>query len=138
MHIWCTKIGIVLVLHLHVSYKSWYVKYLTFFATLENVSLMWRCRHCRWRAAKFRLMLCAQSLWAGRDLSCETPVVTRNLGFPGFIRSTVPFCRHLRQARGYWGPIILRILTGSHSVSSSDTQGNAEDKFLPRSSRVMF
>jgi hypothetical protein len=30
--------------------------------------------HCRWRAAKFRPMLGAQGLWAGRDLYRATPI----------------------------------------------------------------
>jgi hypothetical protein len=28
----------------------------------------WRCHHCLWRAAKFRPILSAEDLWAGRDL----------------------------------------------------------------------
>jgi hypothetical protein len=45
----------------------------------KNVSFIWRHHHCRWRAAKFKPMLGAQSLWAGRgvSLSCYTCCKTR-------------------------------------------------------------
>jgi hypothetical protein len=74
--------------------------------------LIWRRHHCQWRAAKFRLMLGAQGLWAGRDLYRATPAVTRDLGFSGLIRRTAPFSRFLRYTRGCGGPILTRILTG--------------------------
>ena len=63
-------------------------------------------------AAKFRPMLGAQGLWAGRDLYGATPAVTRDLGFSGLIRRTAPFSRLLRHAWGCGGPILTRILTG--------------------------
>jgi hypothetical protein len=66
---------------------------------------------CRWKAAKFRPMLGAQGLWAGRDLYRVTPAVTRGLSFSGLIQRTAPFSRLLRHARGCWGPILTRILT---------------------------
>jgi hypothetical protein len=48
---------------------------LRFYVPLKNFSLI--CRHqCRWRAAKFRPMLGAQALWAGRGLYRATPTVT--------------------------------------------------------------
>jgi hypothetical protein len=68
-----------------------------------------------WRAAKFRLMLGAQGLWAGRDLYRATPAVTRELGFPGLIRRTAPFSRLLWHTRGCGGSILTRILTGEIS-----------------------
>jgi hypothetical protein len=40
------------------------------------------------------------------------------------------------QTRGCGGPILTRILTGLHTVTSYDTQGDVEDLFLPGSSRV--
>jgi hypothetical protein len=58
--------------------------------------------HSRWRAAKFRLMLGAQGLWAGRDLYRATPAVTWYLYFSGLIRRIQP----------------------PHSVASYDTQLN--------------
>jgi hypothetical protein len=70
-------------------------------------SLIWRRHHCRWRAAKFRPMLCAQGLWAGRDLYRTTPAVTQGLGFSGLIRS-----RLSRYTRGCGGSILTRILKG--------------------------
>jgi hypothetical protein len=57
---------------------------------------IWRRHQCRWRAAKFRPLLGAQGLWAGRDFYCATPAVTRGLGFSGLIRRAVQFSRLLR------------------------------------------
>jgi hypothetical protein len=88
------------------------IDYLLFYVPLKNISLIWRRHHCWWRAAKFRPMLGAQGLWAGRDLYRATPNVTRDLGFFGLIRRTAPFSRLLRHARGSRGPIPPRILTG--------------------------
>jgi hypothetical protein len=68
--------------------------------------------HYRWRAAKFRPMLCAQGLWIGRDVYRATPAVTRNLGFSGLIRRTAPFSRLLRHTRGCGESI----LTGTSRV----------------------
>jgi hypothetical protein len=44
--------------------------------------------HYRWLGCKFRPMLGAQGLWAGRDLYRATPTATRNLGLYGLIRKT--------------------------------------------------
>jgi hypothetical protein len=85
---------------------------LRFYVPLKNISLMWRRHHCRWRAAKCRPMLGAQGLLAGRDLYHATPTVTRDFGFSGLIRRTVPFSRLLRHTRGCGGSILTRILTG--------------------------
>jgi hypothetical protein len=46
------------------------------------------CHHYRWQGCKFRHMLGAQGLWAGRDLYRATPTATRDLGFYGLIRKT--------------------------------------------------
>ena len=46
-----------------------------------NFSLIWRHHHCPWRAAKFRPMLGAKGVWAGRDLYHATLPVTLDLGF---------------------------------------------------------
>jgi hypothetical protein len=64
------------------------------------------------RTAKFRPMLGAQGIWAGRDLYRATPAVTRGLGFSSLIRRTAPFSRLLWHSRGYRGPILTRILMG--------------------------
>jgi hypothetical protein len=77
------------------------IDYLMFYVLLKNISLIWRRHHCRWRAAKFRPMLGAQGLWAGRDLYRATPAVTWGLGFSGLIRRTTPFSRLLRH-NGVW------------------------------------
>jgi hypothetical protein len=55
--------------------------------------------HYRWRAAKFRHMLGAQGLWAGRDLYRATPAMTRGLAFCCLIRRTSPFSPLLRHTR---------------------------------------
>jgi hypothetical protein len=102
---------------------------LLFYVPLKNFSLKWRRHHCRWRAVKFRSMLGAQCLWAGRDLYRATPTVTRGLSFSGLIRRTAPFSRLLRHTRGCGGSILTRTLMGPHSVASYDTQGGAEDLF---------
>jgi hypothetical protein len=102
---------------------GWLIDYLRFYVPLKNISLIWRRHHCRWRAAKFRPMLGAQGLWAGRDLYCATPAVTRYLGFSGLIQRTAPFSRLIRHTRGCGGSTLTRILTGPHSVAFYDTQG---------------
>jgi hypothetical protein len=90
----------------------WLIYYLQFYVPLKNFSLILRRHHYRWRAAKFRPMLGAHGLWAGRDLYRVTPAVTRDLGFSGLIRRTAPFSRLLRHTRGCGGSILTRILTG--------------------------
>jgi hypothetical protein len=93
--------------------NSWLIDYLRFYVPLKNISLIWRRHHYRWRTAKFRPVLGAQGLWAGRDLYRATPAVTRDLGFSGLIRRTAPFSRLLRHTRGCGGSILTRILTGT-------------------------
>jgi hypothetical protein len=46
------------------------------------------CHHYRWLRCKFRPMLGAQGLWAGRDLYRDTPTATRDLGLYGLLRKT--------------------------------------------------
>jgi hypothetical protein len=92
---------------------DWLIDYLRFYVPLKNSSLIWRCHHSRWRAAKFSPMHGAQGLWAGRGLYRATPAVTRGLGFSGLIRSTAPFSRlltadcsvHLIWTHWFWLPI---------------------------------
>ena len=88
------------------------IDYLRFYVPLKNFLLIWRRHHSRWRAAKFRPMLGAQGLWAGKDLYRATPAVTRDLGFSGLIRRTAPLSRLLRHTRERGGSILTRILTG--------------------------
>jgi hypothetical protein len=95
--------------------------YLLFYVLLKNISLIWRRHHYRWRAAKFRPMLSARGLWAGRDLYRATPAVTRGLGLSGLIRRTAPFSRLLRHTRGCGGPILTRVLTGRELQRGSST-----------------
>jgi hypothetical protein len=84
---------------------NWLIDYLRFYVPLKNILLTWRRHHCRWRAAKFRPMLGALCLWAGRDLYRAIPAVTRDLGFSGLIRRT------------------------PHLVASYNTRGDVEDLF---------
>jgi hypothetical protein len=91
---------------------KWLIDYLRFYVPLKIISLIWRRHHCRGRAAKFRPMLGAQGLWAGRDLYRATPAVTRDLGFCGLIRRTAPFSCLLQHTRGCGGSILTRIFTG--------------------------
>jgi hypothetical protein len=65
------------------------------------------------------------------DFYRATPAVTRGLGFSGLIRRTAPFSRLLWYTRLCGESNLIRILTGSHSVASYDTQGDAKDLFLP-------
>jgi hypothetical protein len=95
---------------------NWSIDYLLFYVLLKNISLIWRRHHCRWRAAKFRPMLGAHGLWAGRDLYRATPTVTRGLGFSGLIRRTAPFSRLLRHVWGCGGPILTRIFMGFYGL----------------------
>jgi hypothetical protein len=92
------------------------IYYLRFYFPLKHFSLIWRRHHYRWRAAKFRPMLSAQGLWAGRDLYRATPAVTRGLGFSGLIRRTAPISRLVRQTWGCGGSILTRIFTGPISL----------------------
>jgi hypothetical protein len=80
---------------------GWMIDYLRFYVLHKNFSPIWRHHHYWWRAAKFRPMLSAQGLWAGRGLYCATPAVTRGLSFSSLIRRTTPFSR-LLQHKGMW------------------------------------
>jgi hypothetical protein len=72
------------------------------------------------RDAKFRPMLSAHGLWAGRDLYHATPAVTRDLGFSGFIRRTAPFSCLLRYTMECGGPILTRIRMGLSLINKID------------------
>ena len=72
-----------------------------FYGPLENIWLISRRHHCRWRGCKFRTVLGTQGLWAWRDLFGVTPAVTRGLGFSGLIRMTTPFNHLLLLVKGW-------------------------------------
>jgi hypothetical protein len=97
-------------MYMYTRLLDWLIDYLRFYVSLKNISLIWRHHHCRWRAARFRPMLGAQGLWAGRDLYRATPTVTPVFDFSGLIRRTAPFSRLLRHMRGCGGSILTRIL----------------------------
>jgi hypothetical protein len=79
---------------------------------LKHFSLIWGRHNCRWSAAKFRPMLGAQGLWAGRDLYLVTPTVIRDLGISGLIWSTTLFSRQVWHTMGCGWSILTRILPG--------------------------
>ena len=62
--------------------------FVLFIAAWAIFQLSCGCHHYRWLGCKFRPMLGAQGLWAGRDLYRATPTATRDLGLYGFIRKT--------------------------------------------------
>jgi hypothetical protein len=88
---------------------------------VKNISIIWRRYYCRWRAAKFRPMLSALGLWAGRNLYRATPSVTRDLGLSDLIQRTAPCSRLLRHAKGCWGSTLTRILTGRYRSFTSES-----------------
>jgi hypothetical protein len=92
-------------LKFHLFNNIGLIDWLLFYIPLKNFSLIWRRHHYRRRAAKFRPMLGAQGLWAGRDLYRATPAVTWGLGFSGHIWRT------------------------THSIAFYDTLGDVEDVF---------
>jgi hypothetical protein len=100
-----------------------------------SILLIWRHPHYLWRAAKFRPMLGAQGLWAGRYFHPATPV-TRNLGFSGLIWRTAPFSRLMRYTRGCGGSILTQIPRSHNSVAQCDTRGDADDLFFTGSSQI--
>jgi hypothetical protein len=71
-----------------------------------HLSLIWRCHLCRWRAAKFRAF----------EHGCI------------FIMLHLLWCNASVSSVSSKGP--------PHFVTSYDTQGKAENSFLPRSSQV--
>ena len=74
-----------------------------FYGPLENIWLISRRHHCRWRGCKFRTVLSTQGLWAWKDLYFATYAVTRGLSFPSLVQWTAPFSHLLRHARGVQG-----------------------------------
>jgi hypothetical protein len=78
------------------------IDYLQFYVPLNNFSLGWQCTVTitKWRAAKFRPMLGAHGLRAGRDFYHATPSVTRDLGFSSLIQRTISFSCLLQYTRG--------------------------------------
>jgi hypothetical protein len=76
--------------------------YWLFYVQLKNISLMWRCHHYRWRASKFRPMLCAHGLWAGRVLYRATSAVTRDLVFFRSRPKDRPIYSPLTTHKGMW------------------------------------
>jgi hypothetical protein len=80
-------------------------------------------------------MLGAQDLLAGRGLYCATPALTLDFGFSDLIQRTAQFRGLLRLTRVCGETILTRIITGSHSVASYNTQGGMENLFESGSRR---
>jgi hypothetical protein len=59
-----------------------------FIATRTIFQLSGSCHHYRWQGCKFRPMLGAHGLWAGRDFYRATPTATRDLCLYSLIRKT--------------------------------------------------
>jgi hypothetical protein len=97
----------------------WLIDYLLFYVPLKNISLIWRRHHCRWRAAKFRPMLGAQGLWAGRDLHRATLAVTRDLSFSDLILNQSPFTTRMGMRRMYSNRDPLRAFIGGSENTSA-------------------
>jgi hypothetical protein len=74
------------------------------------------------KGAKFRPMLDAQGLQAGRDLYRATPAVTQGIGFTCLIRRTTPFSCLLGHTRGCGRPILtekimaIKLFTTVHKM----------------------
>jgi hypothetical protein len=109
---------------------DWLIDWSLFFVSLVNLSFTCRSQYWWWRAVKFRPMLGAHGLGAGKDLYRATPAVTQGLGFTGLIRRSVPFSHLLRNAWGCWGPILTRIPTDLNEIGS-DTHRGCRNVYSP-------
>jgi hypothetical protein len=109
-----------------------------FYFPLKNVSLVWRRHHFRWRAARFRPMLGAQGLWAGREDVTTAGEGLQNLdlclALRAFEQGGIFIVPHLLWHGGSIFPVLSE--GPPHSVASYDTQGNEDDLFLSCFSRV--
>jgi hypothetical protein len=103
---------------------AWFDWLFTILRSTQDFSLIWRRHNCRWKAAKFRPMLGAQGLWAGRDLYRATPTVTRGLSFSSLVRRTAPFSRLLRHACWCGGSITKSARLNIHGVTVSHLQNS--------------
>jgi hypothetical protein len=72
-----------------------------FIATRAIFQLYGGCHHCRWQGCKFRPMLSAQGLWAGRDLYRATPTATVGTS----VYTVHPKDRHPRPTVGFEPPM---------------------------------
>jgi hypothetical protein len=72
------------------------------FTSRPRIFHIWRRHHYWWKAPKFKHMIGAQGLWAGRNLYRATPAVTRGFGFSGLIRRTASVQSPLMTHKGAW------------------------------------
>jgi hypothetical protein len=103
--------------------------------TIHTVYLIWKKGSRRvWSIVRGCLLLhCTWSnLWyIQRSVYAHSLICKSNIGLMRL--NTVRYFCHF--TRGCGGSILTRILTGPHLVTSYDTQGDAEDLFLPGSPR---
>jgi hypothetical protein len=102
------------------SYIHW------LFTVLHPTQEIFTCMKMR-RAVKFRSLLDANGLWAGKKLHRTTHAVTWGLGL---IQRTTPSNYLLQMAGGCGGPFLTWILTGStFSCLLQHAKGCSEDLF---------
>ena len=121
------------------TYMLELIDILVFYVPLKSISLIWRCDHYWWRAVNLGLSLySALRAFEQRAILVVPHLLRHGISvFPVSSKGrTALINRLLRLAMACRGPILIRILTGPHSVASYDTHGGAEDIFLPGSLRV--
>jgi hypothetical protein len=115
---------------------GWLIYYLLFYVQLENLSLIWRRHHCRWRAINLGLCSALRAFQQGGVFIVPHLLWHWVSVFP--VSSDGP----LRLNAAYeWQGDAEEMQSGSsripiHAVSSCDMQGDTEDLFQPWSSQV--
>jgi hypothetical protein len=75
------------------SWSNWFVDYLNY-VLLENISLVWTCHHCQWRAVKLDLFSPLRTFEQGgrskSSSSCHTCFDTRHRSHPQ--HDAIPLC----------------------------------------------
>jgi hypothetical protein len=98
----CKNLNICKIIKIKLTRKLRICLFVYCFTSCTRIFLLIWIRH-HWRVAKVRPLLCAQGLWAGRDLYRATLAVTRDLGFSGLIRTTAPISRSpFTTNKGMW------------------------------------
>jgi hypothetical protein len=94
-----------------------------FYIPLKYISFIWRRRHYRWSAAKFRPMFGAQGLWAGREFYRAISAATQGLGFSGLMRRTARVSCLSTTHKGVCRIILTRMFAGPHSSPLATHRG---------------
>jgi hypothetical protein len=91
------------------SWSNWLVDYI--YILLGNISLKWKCHHCRWRAVKLGLCSVLRTFEQGRgsksSLSCHTCFDTGCWSHPWY--DAIPLCC---KKRLNGGPAVLQMRQG--------------------------